>query len=264
MLPLERRRVIDWWLGKAQILIASSVVVFTAMVKVVPSSFGSFEPIVISIQNIAWIVAVVGPPMVGLLQVIRRKYGNPWAWEAIQKILDEFSKEVFGDSADPDDYHRVTLFKHRQWCWAWSPSKVKGWLIAVARSGHLTKEKIRRFRAPDDGEACEGVAGYAWRVRDWVRVPENEKPLPVLSAMSKETEIESYAKSCKVKTESVKLLIRRGKPAAQSFAALRVQLKGKPWGVLVLDSRNPGPIDKSRLDRFKVYANLLTPLLERT
>lgn len=264
MLPLERRRVIDWWLGKAQILIASSVVVFTAMVKAVPSSFGNFEHIVTGIQNIAWIVAVVGPPMVGLLQVIRRKYGNPWAWEAIQKILDEFSGEVFGDSSDPDDYHRVTLFKHRQWCWNWNPSKIKGWLIAVARSGHLTKEKIRRFRAPDDGEACEGVAGYAWRVRTWVRVPENETLLPVLSAKSMETDIEAYAKMCHVKSESVKQLIGDGKPMAQSFAALRVQLGGKPWGVLVLDSRNTGPIDLSRLNRFKVYANLLTPLLERT
>lgn len=48
-----------------------------------------------------------------------------------------------------------------------------------------------------------------------------------------------------------------------SYAALLVRLRGQPWGVLVLDSRRSDRIDVSKLDRFKAYGNLLTPLLER-
>lgn len=263
MLPLERRRLIDWWLGKTQIAAAIAVTFFAAMLKADPTHFGQLGPAVIWIQNWAWLVAVVGPMLVAVLQFARKRFGNPWAWEAIQKILDEFSNEVFKDSKDPDDYHRVTLFKHRKWCWAWKPKNLKNWLVAEARSGHLTKDKIRRFRAPDDGEACQGVVGFAWRHRDWVRVPEDDKSLPVLGSEASPADIDEYANRCKVEPVWVRGQLSKGRPLAKSYAALRVQLKGKPWGVLVLDSRNAGPIDKEKLDRFKAYGNLLTPLLER-
>lgn len=263
MLPLERRRLIDWWLGKFQIAAAIAITFFGAMLKAEPSHFGSLEAAVVWIQNWAWAVVVAGPFLVAVLQWARNRFGNPWAWEAIQKILDEFSNEVFKDSRDPDDYHRVTLFKHHKWCWSWNLKKLSNWLVAEARSGHLTKEKITRFRVPDDGEACQGVAGFAWRHRDWVRVPENDKPLPVLTSAALSAEISEYATLCKVDPGWIRGQLSKGRPLAKSYAALRVQLKGKPWGVLVLDSRNPGPIDKEKLDRFKAYGNLLTPLLER-
>ncbi len=265
LLPIEQRRWIDWWLGKLQIATAFSVTLFGAVLKAEPSHFGeALGPLVGGMQRWAWLVAVAGPIIVVVLQWARGHFGNPWAWDAIQKILDEFSHEVFKDSRDPDDYHRVTLFKHRKWCWSWNPSLMRNWLVAAARSGHLTKERIRRFRAPDDGEACQGVVGFAWRHRDWVLVPDDRVPLPSLNDTSPQDDIEKYANLCKVDPAWVTGQLQKRRPLAKSYAALRVQLRGKPWGVLVLDSRNPEPIDKEKLDRFKAYANLLTPLLERT
>ncbi|MBX3386461.1 MAG: hypothetical protein KF768_07810 [Phycisphaeraceae bacterium] len=266
MLGLEKRRTTDWILGKCQLVAAGAVVSFGALLKADPSRFGpALSELLKWLQSTAWIVVIVGPIAVAVLQGARRKFGNPWAWEAVQKLLDEFRGELFSDlEKDPLDHHRVTLFKYYRTAVAWSdPRSWKHWLVAVARSDHLTKLKIRRFRAPDDGEKCEGVVGHAWRCKGWVIVPSQGTPLPALSKDSPQAELDQYAKETCVDTTWVRCQLDRGRPLAASYAALVVLLKGRPWGVLVIDSRKPGTIDPEKLKRFVAYGKLLTPLLER-
>ena len=95
-------------------------------------------------------------------------------------------------------------------------------------------------------------------------VPRSDIALPTLNAESAATDIETYAKETGVGAEWVRQQLDHGRPLAASYAALAVQLSGQPWGVLVLDSRRPNSIDRGKLDRFKTFGNLLTPLLERT
>lgn len=216
-------------------------------------------------QSTAWLVVVLGPITVFVVQRLRAKFGNPWGWEAIQKLIDEFRNEVFSDlSDDPLDHHRVTLFKYHKRVLGLSlPRDWSNWLIAVARSDHLTKLRIRKFRAPDDGEQCEGVVGRAWRCRGWVIIPKPGNSLPILTQSSAATERESYANETGVTVKWVEEQLQRGRALAPSYAALVVYLKGQPWGVLVLDSRRVGSIDVDKLKRFSAYGKLLTPLLER-
>jgi hypothetical protein len=268
LLGLAKRRHVDGFLGKIQMAIAGAIVVFGASLKADLAQFVG-APVVQSLlkwmQGTAWLVVVLGPISVAVVQWGRRKFGTPWAWEAIQKLIDEFRNEVFGDqSDDPLDHHRVTLFKyHKSAVGLRHPREWSNWLIAVARSDHLTKLRIRRFRAPDDGEQCEGVVGRAWRCRGWVIVPNPRTVLPILNQESPATDRDSYAKETGVSVEWVNQQLQRGRPLASSYAALVVLLKGQPWGVLVLDSRKPGSIDVEKLKRFSAYGKLLTPLLER-
>lgn len=268
MVALKRRKQIDWCLGKVQIAVAGAVVVFGASLKADLAQYAGtpwLQDILKWMQGSAWLIVVVGPITVALVQWGRRTFGSPWAWESLQKVLDEFRNEVFGDlTDDPLDHHRVTLFKYHRTAvgWRW-PKDWWNWLIAVARSDHLTKLRIRRFRAPDDGEQCEGVVGQAWRCRGWVLVPKSGSELPTLTASSSDADKEQYAKATGVPVEWVNRQLQRGRPLAAAYAALVVQLKGQPWGVLVLDSRKKGAIDADKLKRFSAYGKLLTPLLER-
>lgn len=268
VIGLNRRRRVDWVLGKIQLATAFAIVAFGASLK---ADIGKFEPVPVVarslewMQKTAWIIVVAGPILVATLQWARLRFGSPWAWEAIQKLLDEFRNDVFGDFGDdPLDHHRVTLFKYSKFKPSFStPKSWMHWLVAVARSDHLTKLRIRRFRAPDDGESCEGVVGRAWRCSSWVLVPKSAESLPVLDQQSPDADIERYASETGVEPTWVRSQLLRGRPLARSYAALLVRLKGQPWGVLVLDSRNEARIDVTKLDRFKAYGNLLTPLLER-
>ena len=245
--------------------------VFGAALRASPDKSGPFAGIVRFMHDWAWLVVLAGPLAVALLQWFRRRFGSPWAWEAIQKILDEFRDTAFDEmSHEPIDHHRVTLFKYCKTHWRSRlyksyPFIETGWLIAVARSGHLTKQRIRRFRAPDEGDKCEGVAGLAWRQRDWLLVPSTSSdPLPTLTSESDESELAEYAERTGVDLQWVTGQVAKSRPIAYSYAAVAVRLKGQPWGVLVLDSRDPRPIDRNQLQKFKPYASLLTPLLERT
>lgn len=268
LLGLTRRRHVDWCLGKIQLVAAGAVVLFGAALKADLSQFANapaIQSLLRWMQGSAWLVVIIGPISVAVIQWGRRRFGSPWAWEAIQKLIDEFRNEVFGDHTDdPLDHHRVTLFKYHKTAVGFcDPRDWWHWLIAVARSDHLTKLRIRRFRAPDDAEQCEGVVGRAWRCKGWVLVPKAGAALPVLTETSSGADIEAYAKETGVDAEWVRRQLKHGRPLAASYAALLVRLKGQPWGVLVLDSRSPGTIDLAKLDRFKAFGNLLTPLLER-
>jgi len=264
---LARRRQLDWCLGKAQIFTAGAIIIFGATLKASPDDYAKIpfvQAVLAWMQSNAWLVVMIGPLLVALLQFLRRGWGNPWAWEAIQKVLDECRKEMFDDrSGRPLDENRVTLFRHYRYWIGWrNPSNWGSWLVAVARSDHMSKQRIRRFRAPDDPEKCEGVAGLAWRGRGWIQIPLQGNDLPeLLPALSKN--IETYAKETGVTRGWVEREIKHGRRLSKSYAALAILVGGKPWGVLVIDSQSRGAVDAAKLERFKPFASVLTPLLER-
>ena len=76
-------------------------------------------------------------------------------------------------------------------------------------------------------------------------------------------EIREYALATGVSKSYVVGKLSGGRPLAASYAALIVQLRGIPWGVIVLDSRKPDAIDLDKLNGYRAYGSLLTPILER-
>ncbi|MDF5978961.1 hypothetical protein P4114_16125 [Pseudomonas aeruginosa] len=46
-----------------------------------------------------------------------RRKGDPWIWEKLKFILDEYQGKAFiKEAGDPSDHHRITLFKHEKNC----------------------------------------------------------------------------------------------------------------------------------------------------
>lgn len=212
-----------------------------------------------------WAFAVFCPIAVALLQFIRRVFGNPWAREAIQNTLNQLRNDIYKQYADdPIDNHRVTLYKYRRWRPVWyRPRSGLNWLIPVARSGHLTQKGIRKFRVPDKAHECEGVVGHAFRQSGWLVSPQGNEVLTKLDTSSTDEEIERHAALTFISPDWVRGRIDKSLPMSLSFAALKIRLNGQEWGVVVLDSRSSDKLTQRKLDRYTVYANILTPLLER-
>lgn len=98
-------------------------------------------------------------------------------------------------------------------------------------------------------------------------VPKKSEPqLPdVLANPDDMSRMMEYAKRTIVTVEWLKHEIDKGKHPARSFAAFRVIVNDEPWGVIVIDSREPdGILQMSRLNgKFSPYGKAITPLLER-
>jgi hypothetical protein len=170
--------------------------------------------------------------------------------------LDYYRAEVFAVGADDAmHHHRVTLFRYKGWClvrrqWPWS-----GWLLAQERSGHTTRIGISIFKAPDDADQAEGVAGKTWAKAGVVNVSH----LPDLDDAPQEKDFESYSRATGVSVEWLK----KRRPKARSFCGIPVEVKGASWGVIVLDSRNPDGIPVSSEVHFRPVGRILGKLLER-
>lgn len=267
MLEIERRKQFDWFLGKAQILATVATVCSGASLKANPEEWSVAAGLLLWMQRNAWWIVVSSPIVLGVLQWIRRELGNPWAWETTQKLLEEFRSHVFeANGEDASDRHRVTLFRYYRWRPLWtdlSRRKCSRQLVAVARSGHLRRNNIERFRVPDIGEDCEGIAGQAFRRSGWIIVPPANAELPEITPTSSKEDIQRYSRETFVDTDYVNDRVRSKKGLSLSYAAITVRHKGKPWGVLVIDSRSHNAIPRDKLNSYRAYASVLTPLLER-
>ncbi|MFO0782071.1 MAG: hypothetical protein U0636_00115 [Phycisphaerales bacterium] len=269
MLPLKARRIADQVLGKCQIGCGIAVAAFGGVLKADPSQHDPWLAATIQwMQSQAWIVAIAGPIVVGLLQWSRKKYGDPRTWLQVQEVLDDFREDLFG-SLDGDvlDHHRVTLFKHcwchrrcfgMRWPWQWFNR-----LIPVARSGHLTKDGISTFWAPDSADQSEGIAGAAYRRRQWLVVTLATADLEAARNDLSTEAIGRIAAATHSSPRWVRDRVKSGKYLSGAYAAIAVRVEWDPWGVIVVDSRSPIEIDRAKLDRFKDHARRLTPLLEK-
>lgn len=211
-------------------------------------------------QETAWFFLALLIAVAGAAGLLRKYTSPPWVWALIENMLTQFREDVFTNPRDSEvHFHRVTLFKWVRWRPCWPPKGMfQGWLVPVARSGHTTRSKIARFRAPrDDPDRAEGIAGESWAKDGVVLIPE----LPDLGTDSSAETHDTYAKVTRVSVE----WLSKKRPLARSYAGFPVEVNGRPWGVVVLDGRSIKGIDEDVFrNRYRMLARFLGQLLERT
>jgi len=194
--------------------------------------------------------------MSGGLGLLKKLLGPPWLWNTVHSYLDSFREEAFNVGLDDaQHHHRVTLFRYKPWYWHFRRWPWSGWLVPVERSGHTTQASISVYRAPDDADKAEGVAGMTWARRRIVNVSN----LPDLSEDPSRDDMQRYAKATGMNLEVVK----KKRPKARSFCGIPVEIKGEVWGVLVLDSRSADGINTNSQILYRPLGKFLAKILER-
>ena len=241
--------ILQWIAGIVWVTIGASV-------KADPSRWQLVSDLLIWLQQYAWVTVPSLTVALGLMQLARLTIGPPWVWDTVHYLLDNFREYVFEGESGPLHHHRVTLFKYtrmrfRLCRWPWS-----GWLVPVERSGHTTRRSRTIFLAPDDADQAEGIAGQTWAQNRVVVVNGlsdiNENPSRDMLA--------EYAQQTWIPETWV---LQKQRQHARSFCGIPVQVKGKLWGVIVLDSRNPEVIDQNADKFYRLIGRFLGKLLER-
>lgn len=221
----------------------------------IPDWFAVGAALVRWFQSEAWWIIPGCAVVLGVARAGRTKLGEPWAWEGIQDILGKIRAHVV-KSDGPVHHHRVTLFKKVQWCW-WPNSRPKvwwpwgsgngpssGWLISVARSDATILNRVV-FLAPDrQPDMAEGVAGQAWCLRRrsvWV------SDLPAVTTQSPDADLEAYAAKTFISKDRLKRDLASKKTPGRAFWGIPIEVQGRLWGVIVIDSRQPDGL-KKKLD----------------
>ncbi|NUQ01148.1 MAG: GAF domain-containing protein [Armatimonadetes bacterium] len=224
-------------------------------------------------------------------EALRARIGEPVTWRGVQETLDAVRDQIF-EKGQPAHQNRATLFRFVNWCWvmphcldpertlwrllkptgkAWKPWTWRwscaeyrwpwsGWLVPVARSGHLTQKTKTRFLAPDDGQA-EGVAGYAWTTKETVTICN----LPDLNDESRidDNAVETYAAQTHTSVDWVRARRAQKGNFARSLVGIPVLVKQKPWGVIVVDSDRDDITHRGHLNSLaRPAAQILSALLE--
>lgn len=237
-------RYFDWLMRTLSLLVG-------AFSKADPARFPEFLQAGIGYLQKGWIlpaVLITTPAAVWLRNKTDRS-----KLDSIHALLDQFCDHTFKNQKfDHEQNRRVTLFKYqyftiRRWpCFG-------GWLIPIERSGEFTRNTTAIFRAPDDGEKCEGVAGRVWSKGTTVYVPN----LPNLRSSPSEIQFSDYAEKSFVSVKKLK----KKPPQACSLFGIRIEVKQKPWGVIVIDSVNQSIPHDSFRRCFKLTAPTLSSYL---
>lgn len=191
---------------------------------------------------------------VGAANYACKKIGPPWAWQAIKCIIDRFQKQVIKGSTRPKyDEHRVTLFKCVRWNFRvrdWkSLSDRSGldkhaikalwrlrWFKPISRSGHTTLRLTTRFPLYEEATVGEGVIGEVWRTEGVKRVED----LPEIPSSNGADPNQAYATYSKeVNCGEKWLKSQNNRTMARSYCGIPIEVNGKPWGVIIIDSREP-------------------------
>jgi hypothetical protein len=248
--------ILQWIFALAIATISASLKADTAVLE--SSGWGFLKGPVEAVQHAAWFAIPLLTIALGLAQIARNQIGPEWVWEHMHMLLDSFQESVFGDEVGDLHHHRVTLFKRvrvgRGWrIWDW-----RGWLVPVERSGHATRKSKSAFRAPDNADRAEGVAGSAWAGRKTLYV----EGLPDISGIPSSAALEQYSHQTRISSK----WLSKHKPGSRSFCGIPFDVKGKRWGVVVLDSRNEQITQKApQIDNFfKINGRYLSKLMERS
>jgi hypothetical protein len=257
-------------------VVAFLTVVVTGILKADPNDYVQWPFVhekIISVQKSAWLVLPIFLIIAGIAGVLLQRIGRPKIWNAVHYLLDEYRQQIFGTdpakSKDPDYYHRVTLFKH-----VWLRPTLRGrpwggWMIPVERSGQRTKSGIARFRASEhEPDRAQGVAGQTWARSRPVSVyglPDINVPAPLPE------ECERYATEGLVPQHWVYRRKRnrmKGASNGRAFFGIPIEVEGRTWGAVVIDSRSPDEIAiEPLLDKpgysFKLLGGTLSKLLAK-
>lgn len=244
------------WVGTAARLFDQSMrwlsVVVGAFAKVNPDKFHTTLTPYIKALQAGWLVpaVLITTPMAVWLRHRTDKSRLVAAHGLLDQICDHSFKN---ESFDHEQHRRVTLFKYRWATWRRWPF-FGGWLIPIERSGTLTRNTNAIFRAPDDGEKCEGVAGRAWSKQAKVYVPN----LPDLRRSPSEVQFIDYAAKSFVDAARLK----SKPPQARSLLGIPVEVGQKRWGVIVIDSVRETIPHKGVNNCFKLIAPTLSGYLK--
>lgn len=226
----------------------------------IPAGADDIKSQIISfIQDSSIWILVVANFILWVAHVLKNYLGNPWAWDTVKVLLEEFRKDVFNGAANLHASHdRVTLFKKKDRRWLWGLFPSDDWLCAVERTGHMTRRRRKWFRAGDDGHCYEGVAGAAW-CHGRTILKEN------LPEVTNEAGKILYARETFISVEYVNKQIKKNAPLPRSLCGIIVEVNNKPWGVIVIDSSFQNLADEAKIEAFyqknaKVLGKLLAVL----
>lgn len=235
------------------------------------------RPIVIRIVEFIQEYAIPGYILICITVVLSffyRRMGDPWIWEKIKFILDEYQGKAFTKGpGDPSDHHRITLFKFKKNCVFvkhWSCTNIlKPWgnktifsnfLVPVLRSGHLSQKSAAVFYVSDNSDSCEGIAAKAWSSEQAVVTDD----LPYLKPGAPKTrDLNTYAKITYCDKQMIMKYMDSGRPMPRSIAAIPIIVFGEMWGVIVLDSRLPKGVSSDSVLNFELTVALVGQLLEK-
>lgn len=223
-------------------------------------------------ESALWIYAFI--IFLVLASEIYKRCGDPWVWEKIKFILDEYQGKAFNTpGATPADHNRVTLFKYTENCvfqkhWSsdtwYRPCGKNPWLssylVPVLRSGHISQKTKAMFYAPDSSDKAEGIAAYAWASRQAISVP----GLPSITSKSNKSDRKQYAEATFSDIKMIEKYADEGRPMPRSLTAIPIESSGRIWGVVVLDSRYPNGISDNAVEHYRLTVALVGHLLERT
>ena len=202
-------------------------------------------------------------------------------WTAINKLLNHTRDKVFTHcNGEPKEHHQVTLFQYKRYAWragyiTQSISNLKpsnancGWLIPVARTGHMGRNSGSIFPVNDKTESCTGVCGLAWATGDIAE----QLNLPRVTKDSAEKVITKEARDSNCPAELVTAKVRKARPetGAKKPCLLPRSIVAFPIGngenseapeyILVFDSRNRDGIPSTIRDDYSVVNQLLGSLL---
>lgn len=157
----------------------------------------------------------------------------------VKSLLNDFRRSAFPED-DPEVDHQITLFRHRKWGWKRcnilkGQMPWHGWLVPFERSGEFGQDSKTRFYAPmHNPEKIEGFAGKIFRNKNCEYIPD----LPDLNSTNtgKKNRVR-YANATNVSISWVNKRIQSKQRFARSFWGVHVEVDGKIWGVLLIDSK---------------------------
>lgn len=222
-------------------------------------------------ENAIWLYAVI--IFLVLISEIYKRFGDPWVWEKIKFILDEYQGKAFNvNGATPADHNRVTLFKYTENCIFkrhWSSDSwyrpggknplFSSYLLPVLRSGHMSQKTKAMFYAPDSSDKAEGIAAFAWASRQAISVP----GLPQITSKANKSERKQYAEATFSDIKMIEKYALEGRPMPRSITAIPIESSGSIWGVVVLDSRSPNGVSDNAVEHYRLTVALVGHLLER-
>jgi hypothetical protein len=249
----------------------SSVLIITigATLKLNPTEFSpALNDTLQFSQHWAWLIIPVLAGLTALSQGIRRRIGSTSTWNTVNYLLREYRDALFEKHPtakdDPEYYHRITLFKYVGWRWAFARWPWTGWMVPVARTGHVTHTwRIPRFRAPkDDPDKAEGVAGQSFVRNKMIPV----YGLPEITAVES-LNLEHYCNRAFVPNRwaTKRISGRHPRPLPRSLLGIPLEVGGEPWGALVVDSRSENEISQKSVfknAKFKTLTDVLSKLLQ--
>lgn len=232
--------------------------------------FNVFQENIISITAVIlfiWIIIYITDWLYNSFFEIEKK-------DLIKFILNQYQSKAFNsNSSDADDYNRVTLFKYKKRHfrfknshWLTDKSKLglikriipKQYLVFYLRSGKHSQKTNAIFPVFDESDRSQGWAAKVWATKGAAFI----SGLPDVCSDSTKANIRSYANTTYSSEEIIKHYIRCKRPMPCSIAAVLLEVKGEPWGVLVLDSRNPHGLSQHSIDNYRITIASIQKLLE--